>query len=121
MPWIINDVEDKIQNALGMGHLNTLYIQDLYCNSRVANEFLGLLCSYDLPEQGIDKLTFINNEEICEPFEEEVISRIANMCPNLTQLKLTHMYNLSEDGRLSMASLFSQIIHNSPPIEVLNM
>ena len=31
------------------------------------------------------------------------------------------MYFLTEEGRLSLVSLFRQIIKNSPPIEVLNM
>ena len=26
-PWIIDDVDEKIQGALGMGHLNSLYIE----------------------------------------------------------------------------------------------
>ena len=29
MPWIINEVEEKIQDALGMGHLHSLYINEL--------------------------------------------------------------------------------------------
>ena len=58
MPWIIDDVEEKIQTALGMGHLNSLEIIEIDCKSWVANELLDLLCSYDLPEKGLDKLIF---------------------------------------------------------------
>ena len=43
VPWIIDDVEDKIQNALGMGHLTCLFIFFLCCKSWVANEFLDVL------------------------------------------------------------------------------
>ena len=50
MPWIIDDVSDKVETALGMSHLTSLYIEGLYCKSWVANEFLDLMCSYDLPE-----------------------------------------------------------------------
>ena len=58
MPWLIGDVEDKIQTALGITQLNSLRVQDLRCKSVVANEFLDLLCSYDMPEYGLDKLSF---------------------------------------------------------------
>ena len=56
MPWIIDDVEDKVQTALGMGHLSSLEIRELNCKSLVANEFLDVLCCYDLPEEGLTKL-----------------------------------------------------------------
>ena len=121
MPWIIDDVEDKIQTALGMGHLSSLEIRGLDCKSLVANEFLDLLCSYELPENGLDKLIFNKFYRYCEPFEEEVISRLANICPLISHLQLSSMYELSEAGRLSMVSLFRQIIQNSPPIQVLNL
>ena len=49
------------------------------------------------------------------------MSRLANLCPRLSHLELIGMYKLSEAGRLSLVSLFRQIIQNSPPIEVLNM
>ena len=56
MPWIIDEVEEKIQTALGMGHLTSLDISVLDAKSWVANEFLDALTCYDLPEQGLDKL-----------------------------------------------------------------
>ena len=59
MPWIIDDMEDKIQTALGMGHLTSLEIKSLSSKSWVANEFLDVLTCYDLPENGLDKLIFI--------------------------------------------------------------
>ena len=68
MPWIIDDVEDKIQTALGMNHLNSLEISDLSCKSWVANEFLDVLTCYDLPEHGLGKLIFRCFAEQCEPF-----------------------------------------------------
>ena len=49
-PWIINDVEEKIQNALGMGHLESLEINSLDSKSWIANELLDALTCYDLPE-----------------------------------------------------------------------
>ena len=55
-----------------------------------------------------------------KPFEEEVLSRIAKMCHNLSQLKLSKM-NTEEAGKLSIANMLIQIIHNNPPIEVLNL
>ena len=47
--------------------------------------------------------------------------RLASMCPQISHLQLSGMYYLSEAGRLSMVSLFRQIIHHNPPIQVLNM
>ena len=43
------------------------------------------------------------------------------MCPRLSYLELSYMYSLSETGRLSMGSLFRQIIQNDPQIKALNM
>ena len=60
LPWIIDEVEEKIQTALGMGHLTSLYISYLSAKSWVTNELLDLLTCYDLPEQGLDKL-FLGN------------------------------------------------------------
>ena len=88
MPWIIDDVEDKVQNALGMGHLSSLYILGLDCKSVVANEFLDVLCSFDLPEEGLCKLILYDFKRQCEPFEDEVLSRLANICPYLSHLEL---------------------------------
>ena len=56
-PWIAEDVSDKVESAPGMEHLTSLHIEYLNCKSWVANEFLDLMCSYDLPEQGLNKLT----------------------------------------------------------------
>ena len=49
------------------------------------------------------------------------MSRIANICPRLTSLQLTGMEDLTEEGKLSIANLFRQIIQHNPPIEVLSM
>ena len=68
MPWIIDDVEDKIQTALGMNHLNSLHIWGLNCKSWVANEFLDVLTCYNLPEHGLDKLELYGFDKQCEPF-----------------------------------------------------
>ena len=45
MPWIIDDVSDKVDSALGVNHLTSLNIYLLICKSWVANEFLDLMCS----------------------------------------------------------------------------
>ena len=121
MPWIIDEVEDKIQTALGTEQFYSLSISCLQCKSWVANEFLDLLTCYDLTENGLDKLTLYEVKEECEPFEEEVLSRLSNMCPYLTHLELRNMRGLSEAGRIQIVSLFRQIIHHNPPIQVLNM
>ena len=53
IPWIIDDVEEKIETALGIGHLNSLEIRLLESTSWVANEFLDVLTCYDLPDHGL--------------------------------------------------------------------
>ena len=121
MPYIIDEVEEKIQTALGMGHLYYLKVSGLDCKSWVANEFLDVLTCYDLAEHGLDKLIFNGFDKKCEPFEEEVLSRLANMCTRLCHLELTAMFYLTETGRLSMVSLFRQITQHNPPIQVLSM
>ena len=68
------------------------------------------MCGYDLPEQGLEMLTLFNFDKKCEPFEDEVITRVANICPHLTYLKLSNMSDLEKSGILSMVSLLRQII-----------
>ena len=50
IPYIIDEVEDRIQSALGMNQLSCLEINHLKATSWVANEFLDLLTCYDMPE-----------------------------------------------------------------------
>ena len=99
-----------------MEHLTGLYILDFSCKSWVANEFLDHLTCYDLPENGLDKLRFREFHTSCEPFEEEVVPRLANICSHLSYLEMSEMFKLSEAGRLWMVSLFRQIIQHNPPI-----
>ena len=54
--WIVDEVSEKVENALGLQRLTDLRIVGLNCESLVANEFLGLMCCFDLPEQGLDSL-----------------------------------------------------------------
>ena len=121
MPWIAEDVSEKVESALGMGNLISLHIEQLGCKSWVANEFLDLMCSYDLPEQGLNKLTLSWFYKQCAPFEEEVMTRLAAMCPNITHLELSVMSFLPEAGRLSMVTLLRQIVQRNPPIKDLKM
>ena len=99
MPWIIDDVTDKIESALGMEQLTSIEITSFWCKSWVANELLDVLTCYDIPENGLNKFKIDNMKE-CEPIEEEIITRLAKMCPQLSYLQLSDMYELSEAGRL---------------------
>ena len=110
MPWIIDEVEDMIQSSLGIEQLSSLHIEHLKSKSWVSNEFLDLITCYDMPEQGLNKLIIREPLKICEPIQEEVVTRISNMCPNLSHLELSDMYALSEAGRLSMVCIFTRII-----------
>ena len=49
------------------------------------------------------------------------MTRVANMCPYISHLEMSNMNYLTEQGRLSIFSLFRQIVQNSPPIKELNM
>ena len=70
-----------------MDHLSSLEVRELDCKSLVANEFLDVLCCYDLPEEGLTKLIFYYfYPPQCEPFEDEVVSRLAKMCPLVSHL-----------------------------------
>ena len=89
MPWIVDDVEEKIQIALGMDHLISLNAKILNCKSSVANEFLDTLTFNEDAEQGLKKLIFDTFTSSCEPFEENVVSRLAKMCPHLSHLQLS--------------------------------
>ena len=68
MPYIIDEVEERIQTALGINQLSCLEIEGLNAKSWVANEFLDVLTCYDLPEQGLDKFILNNFKKQCEPF-----------------------------------------------------
>ena len=109
-PWIIDEIEEKIQKALGMSQLSCLNVQQLHCKSWVANEFLDLLTCYDLPEQGLDKLRLKGFKSQCDPFEEEMVTRLVNMCPQISHLELSYMYQIEEEVRMSIVSLFRQIV-----------
>ena len=78
MPWIIEDFSDKVESILGMDQLTSLIVEKLNCKPTVANEFLDLLCGFDIPEQGLEKLVLSDFLSISEPFEEEVLTRLAN-------------------------------------------
>ena len=121
IPWIIGDFEDKMQAALGVDPLTSLEIKLLKCKSSVANEFLDALCCYDMNEHGIDKLIISSLVKDCEPISEEVVSRLAEICPRPSHLQLSDLSYLTETGKLSMVNLFRQILDNNPPIKVLNM
>ena len=90
--------------------MNSLEVRKLNSKSWVSNEFLDVLTCYDLAENGLDKLIFYYFYEQCSPFEDDVVTRLASMCPRITHLELSLMSELSEIGRLSMVSLFRQII-----------
>ena len=93
-----------------MKQLRSIRIERLTCKSWVANEFLDLLTCYDIDEKGLDTLIFNLFRKNCERIDEEVVSRLATMCPRLSNLQLSHMYELPLEGKISMVNLFRQII-----------
>ena len=120
-PWIIDEMEDRIQTTLGMDQLNSIEITGIKCKSWVANELLDLLTCFDIPDHGLDKLKLRAFDPQCGPFEEEVVARLANMCPNITHLNLSCMAYQSEASRLQIVTLFRLIIQQKPQLELLDM
>ena len=56
----------------------------------------------------------------CMPFEDEIMTRLAQKCPNIKHLELACMDWLSETGRMQFAGLFRQIIQQNPLLEILS-
>ena len=56
MPWIIDDLEDKTQITLGMGHLTSLYIDELDYKLWIFKEIFDKLLGKCLVDGGLKKL-----------------------------------------------------------------
>ena len=54
------------------------------------------------------------------PFEDEIMTRLAQRCTNIKHLELANMFSLSKAGRMQLCGLFRQIIQQNPPLEVLS-
>ena len=80
--------------------MKSLDIGFLNSKSWVVNEFLDVLTCYDIPEQGLDKLILNAIGDKCDNFEEEVLTRLANMCPQVSHLQLSNMSHMKEEGRI---------------------
>ena len=68
MPWIIEEIQSKIESTMGTEQLTSINIDGLNSKSWVANEFLDDLCNYDLPDKGLDTLILNCFQPRCEPF-----------------------------------------------------
>ena len=55
-PWIIDEVEDKIQSNLGTSDIHSLSFLNLQAESWVANQFFDLLLSQNFADSGLEKL-----------------------------------------------------------------
>ena len=103
-PWIVEDVEEKISTALGANQLTCVRIHELVGKAVVPNEFLDLLTFY-VADNGLEKLEMrrfrIESEQggtldiQNAHFDEEVLTRLANMCPRISTLTMTGMPDLS--------------------------
>ena len=75
----------------------------------MANEFLDLLTCY-VAEHGLEKFEFRNfkiisiddrsQDKLNAHFDEEVLTRLANMCPRISTIIINDMYELSQKGRV---------------------
>ena len=50
MAWVIDEVSEKIESALGMDHLTSIEVSCITCSSTAANELFDLLCGFDITE-----------------------------------------------------------------------
>ena len=68
----------------------------------MGNEFLDLLTCYDMPEQGLEKFILNQFASRCTSFafEEEVLTRLVTMCPQISHLQLGNMNDLNEEDRM---------------------
>ena len=99
MAWIVDDIEDKIQSAMGIDQLYSLRIMKMYCDSNVSNEFFNFFICHDLPDNGLEKLILDDFKSPCFPLEEDVVSRMVNICTYLTTLQLSKMYMLNDQAK----------------------
>ena len=61
---------------------------------------MDAITSYDMPDKGLDKLILSRFEKEVAPFEEEVLSRLANMSNNVSHLKISELSRLEEADRM---------------------
>ena len=60
MPWIIEEVEEKLNKVYQGKPLESIEIEGLECKSFIANQFFDFIVSLDLADNGLKKLIIKN-------------------------------------------------------------
>ena len=70
------------------------------CKTWVASEFFETLLSSEFHDDGLQKLVLQDLSRQCEPFSNEVLTRLAQACAKLKHFELRDMHDreLSSEG-----------------------
>ena len=120
MPWVLHQFEDKLNRVYQGQPLENLEIEGLDSKSQVVNQFFDYMVSLDLAEDSFKKLVIKEIKQQCFPLESDVVSRLAQSCTLLQHIEMSQMSGLEEEARMDLASLFRDIMQNSPPLTHLN-
>ena len=77
VPWVIEEVEEKINKVYQGKQLESLEIVGLDCKSNVANETFDLMAGLDLVDESLRKLLLREIKQNCFSLEGDVVSRLA--------------------------------------------
>ena len=96
MPWILDEVEEKLNKVYQGQQLESLEIHGLDCKSSVANLFLDFMASLDLKNDSFKNLVISKMTYKCIPIEDDVLSRLAQSCSRLEHLEMTEMNEIDK-------------------------
>ena len=97
MSWVIDMLDEKITNNI-TDEVHTIEIQNLDCKNWVASELFETMLSLELHPDGINKLVLRCFYSQCEPFNNEVMTRLSQAFANLKHLEVASMQRLSAEG-----------------------
>ena len=102
----------SITNLVGENKINSLRIENLESETAGAvNELLDILLIQDISvEEGLDEITLYDIKNSRGPFDQSLLTRIANYSNNLSKLKMTNMLGLTHDDRQSLVNMMTEIL-----------
>ena len=63
MPWILEEVEEKLNKVYHGKPLESIEIEGLECKSFIANQFFDFIASLDLADNSFKKLIIKNTRQ----------------------------------------------------------
>ena len=73
IPWILEEVEDKMNEVYKGLPLESLEVIELDCNSTVVNLFFDMMASQDLKDDSFEALIINKMTQQCFPLEDDVV------------------------------------------------